>query len=89
MPASRALPEPGEPLTTVLEARAARRRGAGEARRSEAKRAAEDGRIGDIARSREKHSMERRTALADVRNATRKRTAKREGLLRQTGTAIP
>ena len=34
MPASRALPEPGEPLTTVLEARAARRRGTGEARRS-------------------------------------------------------
>ncbi len=67
MPASRALPEPGEPLTTVLEARAARRRGAGEARRSEAKRAAEDGRNGDTARSRERHSMERRTALADAR----------------------
>ena len=33
--------------------------------------------------------MERRTTLADVRNASRKRTAKREGLLRQTGTAIP
>ena len=27
--------------------------------------------------------------LADVRNATRKRTAKREELLRQMGTAIP
>ena len=67
MPASRALPEPGEPLTTVLEARAARRRGAGEARRSEAKRAAEDGRIGDTARSGERHSMERRTTLADAR----------------------
>ena len=33
--------------------------------------------------------MERRTTLADVRNATRKRTAKREELLRQMGTAIP
>lgn len=32
--------------------------------------------------------MERRTALADVRNASRKRTAKREELLRQTYTAI-
>ena len=86
MPASRALPEPGGPPTTGARSprRTPSRRG-----RSEAKRAAEDGRIGDIARSREKHSMERRTALADVRNATRKRTAKREGLLRQTGTAIP
>ena len=33
--------------------------------------------------------MERRTTLADARNVSRKRTAKREGLLRQTGTAIP
>ena len=32
--------------------------------------------------------MERRTTLADVRNASRKRTAKREELLRQTDTAI-
>ena len=33
--------------------------------------------------------MERRTTLADIRNASRKRTAKREELLRQTDTAIP
>ena len=32
--------------------------------------------------------MERRTTLADIRNASRKRTAKREGLLRQTDTLV-
>ena len=64
MPASRALPEPGEPPTTGARSprRTPSRRG-----RSEAKRAAEDGRNGDTARSRERHSMERRTALADAR----------------------
>ena len=61
MPASRALPEPGEPPTTG--ARSPRRTPS----RSEAKRAAEDGRIGDTARSGERHSMERRTTLADAR----------------------
>lgn len=61
MSASRALPEPGEPPTA----------GAWSPRRtpsrSEAKRTAEDGRIGDTARSGERHSMERRTTLADAR----------------------
>ena len=61
MPASRALPEPGEPPTTG--ARSPCRTPS----RSEAKRAAEDGRNGDTARSGERHSMERRTALADAR----------------------
>ena len=61
MPASRALPEPGEPPTAG--ARSPRRTPS----RSEAKRAAEDGRNGDTARSGERHSMERRTALADAR----------------------
>ena len=91
MPASRALPEPGEPLTTVLEARAARRRGAGEARRSEAKR----GEAGCRRRPEWRYRQIGREAfhgtpntLADARRP-RKRTAKREELLRQMGTAIP
>ena len=64
MPASRALPEPGEPPTAGAWSprRTSARRG-----RSEAKQAAEDGRNGDTARSGERHSMERRTTLADVR----------------------
>ena len=64
MPAGRALPEPGEPPTAGARSprRTPSRRG-----RSEAKRAAEDGRNGDTARSGERHSMERRTALADAR----------------------
>ena len=49
-------PNLGNRRLPALGARAARRRG-----RSEAKRAAEDGRIGDVARSGEKCSMERRT----------------------------
>ena len=64
MPASRALPEPREPPIAGAwnPRRTPSRRG-----RSKAKQAAEDGRIGDIARSGEKHSMERRTTLADAR----------------------
>ena len=86
MPASRALPEPGEPpITSAWSPRRTSKRRS----RSEAKRAAEDGRNGDIARSGERHSMERRTTLADIRNASRKRTAKRGEPLRQTGAAIP
>ena len=64
MPASRALPEPGEPPTAG--ARSPRRTSARRSR-SEAKQGAEDGRIGDTARSGERHSMERRTTLADAR----------------------
>ena len=64
MPAGRALPEPGEPPTAGAWSprRTSARRG-----RSEAKQAAEDGRNGDTARSGERHSMERRTTLADAR----------------------
>ena len=84
MPASRALPEPGEPPTAG--ARSLRRTPS----RSEAKRAAEDGRIGDTARSGERHSMERRTTLADARRPPASaRPSVGGGLLRQTGMAIP
>ena len=55
MPASRALPEPGEPPTAGAWSPCRT------PSRSEAKRTAEDGRIGDVARSGEKCSMERRT----------------------------
>ena len=61
MPASRALPEPGEPPTAGAWSPCRT------PSRSEAKRTAEDGRIGDTARSGERHSMERRTTLADAR----------------------
>ena len=76
MPASRALPEPGEPPTTG--ARSPRRTPS----RSEAKRAAEDGRNGDTARSGERHSMERRTpsrmpgGLASARPSVRSSCAR-------------
>ena len=82
MPASRALPEPGEPLTTVLEARAARRRGAGEARRSEAKR----GEAGCRRRPEWRYRQIGREAFHGAPNrprrcpeASRKRTAERGG----------
>ena len=76
MPASRALPEPGEPPTAG--ARSPRRTPS----RSEAKRAAEDGRNGDTARSGERHSMERRTpsrmpgGLASARPSVRSSCAR-------------
>ena len=76
MLASRALPEPGEPPTAGARSprRTPSRRG-----RSEAKRAAEDGRNGDTARSGERHSMERRTALADARRPPASAQPKKRG----------
>ena len=84
MPASRALPEPGEPPTAGAWSPCRT------PSRSEAKRTAEDGRIGDTARSGERHSMERRTTLADARRPPASaRPSAGGGLLRQTGMAIP